>query len=319
VKPGNTADLAQQIHMFYGNPMAVLSDCLRGFLVAAPGHDLIAADFSAIEARVIAWLAGEQWKLDAFSAIDRGEGYKGAEDIYCATASAVLQRDVTKKDKEGRQIGKTCELAFGFQGGVGAWRKFDRSDTYTDEEVDEFKNAWRARHPRVKQHWYDLENAALDAVRNPMAKIAAGPKGRQVLYRLNGSFLWCRLPSGRALCYPYPRVEEIATPWGEPKMGLTYMYVDSLTKQWVRGPTYGGSLCENNTQAVARDLLAHAIKTLEASGYPVVMHAHDEAVSEVATGVGSVTEMERIMCVTPAWAAGLPVAAEGWRNSRYRK
>jgi DNA polymerase len=356
-------EIADNIRMFYGPPMGVLSDCLRSFIRAAPGKKLIVADYSNIEGRGLAWLAGEESKLDAFRAFDRKEG----PDLYLVTAAAIYGVPVSTLNKESpeRQPGKTCELAFGYQGGVGAYRKMESgavgAATFSDVEVDAFKKKWRAKYPKITQYWYDLEDAAVAAVRRPGSITEAGAPARQVKFRKSGSFLWAQLPSKRCLCYPYPelRVQWFARSPGKPalieeaeevilgtappvreirkikasekreyedagwetwqKDQLTFMGVNSLTKQWERQSTYGGSLCENLTQAICRDVLAEAMKRLDKAEYDIAFTVHDEIVCEVPEGFGSLVEMEQIMCELPVWAKGFPITAEGYSAKRYRK
>lgn len=299
---------AEDIDCFYGPPMTVVADCLRGFITAAPGHELIAADFSAIEARVIAWLAGEEKVLDIF----RTHG-----KIYEHAAAGIYGKKMETVTKDERQIGKVAVLALGYQGGVGAFQTMARGYgvKVSDTRADEIKSAWRDIHPKIVAYWYALEAAALNAVRYTGDTFTAGAKGREVKFKKKGSFLWCLLPSGRMLCYPYAKVVE-------GKFGndaLQYKSVNGLTRKWVDTDSYGGKLCENVTQAVARDLLAEAMLRLSQSGYKIVSHVHDEIVIEAPLQSVTVETIEQLMSEAPAWAAGLPLAAEGWAGKRYRK
>lgn len=317
VRQSNPKDAAGYVDALFGSPMEVVSSCLRGMICAAPGHELLAADFANIEGRGLAWLAGEEWKLNAFRAYDAGTG----PDIYKLAYAKSFNVPIESVTKDQRQVGKVEELALGYQGGVGAFQTMAKGYgvKIDDTAADTIKNLWREAHPRTKQYWYDLETAALRAVLDPGQTYSAGNK--PVRFKVKGSFLWCLLPSGRALCYPYPSIKAIETPWGEMKDCLHYMHVDGLTNKWEETHTYGGKLAENVTQAICRDLLAEAIKRCEAEGFPVVLHVHDEVVAEMSEGHDHETlaHFESICSEVPEWAAGLPVVASGWRGRRYRK
>jgi DNA polymerase len=304
--------ISNEISLFYGSPLTVISDCLRGFIVAKEGNDLIACDFNAIESRCVNWLSGEEFVLDIF----RGHG-----KIYEYTASKIYGIPIAEVDKDQRQIGKVAELALGFQGGKGAFQMMAK--TYgvkvDDEKAEAIKKAFRVSRPKLVSYWDAVESAAITAVLDAGRMVSAGPFERRVQFKKAGSFLWCQLPSKRVLCYPYPQIDELMTPWGTLKESLTYMSESPMTRKWERQKTYGGKLVENITQAIARDLLVEAFFRLEQKGYPVVMHVHDEIVSEVKEDFGSVTEMQKIMEEPPSWASGLPIAASGWRGKRYRK
>lgn len=335
------------VDILLGNPLHVVSNCLRSFITAAPGHELLTADFSAIEARVIAWLAGADRVLDVF---------RSGADIYCHEASGIYGRPINKKDNpDERQVGKVAILALGYEGGIGAfsamargygvdmapvcatlcdaappafveeardwsaqWLKINGPVLTPDAALasDLTKRLWRANNPEIVEFWRQLEDAAAAAIENPGSVQRAG---RYVKYRVSGSWLFCLLPAGRTLAYAYPRLEWKKTPWGADKRMIVFKGVDSMTKQWKEQTTYGGSLAENVTQATARDLLAEGMLRVEAAGYPIVMHVHDEAVAEVPAGTGNLHEFETLLSETPAWAAGCPVTAEGWRGERYRK
>lgn len=305
----------ESIDMLYGPKLAAISDGLRGMICATKGHDLISADYANIEGRVLAWLAGEEWKLDAFRAYDNGEG----PDLYLVAAARIYNVPVAEATPH-RQIGKVSELALGFGGGQGAFQSM--ASVYGVKvgiaEAEDIKTRWRDAHPETVAFWRALENAALNAVRHPGQIFSAGAEGRQCAFRMKGNFLFCQLPSLRLLSYPSPRIEKSVTPWGKEVDKLTFMSVNDKN-QWVRTDTYGGSLAENVTQAVARDLLANAIISLHTHKYLPIFHVHDEIICEVPEGFGNLAEYESIMCDLPAWADGLPVTAEGYRAKRFKK
>lgn len=304
--------IRDEIEICYGPPMSVISDCIRSFLMAAPKHDLIAADFASIEARVLAWLAGQESILNIF----RTHG-----KIYEHAASSIFNTPVDKITKEQRQIGKVAVLALGYGGGARAFALMGKNYGVhvTDDIADGIKMRWRGANRKIVSYWYDIENAARLAVSSPNSIHKAGASGREVRFKKNGSFLWCMLPSGRALCFPYAKISGSIDKNGVYRENLVYNWVSPTSLKFEEIATYGGKLAENVTQAVARDLLSEAMLRLEKNRYKVVMHVHDEIVCEVPEKFGSVEEMCALMCELPPWAKDLPVKAEGWRGKRFKK
>jgi len=325
--------------------MALASSAVRGCIVAPPGRKLVVADLSNIEGRVLAWLAGEEWKLQAFRDFDAGQG----PDLYklaYARSFGVAPDSVTK---DQRQIGKVQELALGYEGGVGAfltfaatygidleamaehaiagipphildeargaleWTRANKRPTFGLSDrawlvCDSFKRAWRYSHPAIVSFWKDLQETVVFAVSRPGATFTC----RKLKLRRDGAWLRVRLPSGRFLCYPSPQVDDAGK--------LSYMGTNQYTRKWSRLATYGGKCAENCTQAVARDVLAASMPAIEAAGYPIVLSVHDEILTEVPDrDEFSVGQLAAMMSVVPPWAEGLPLAAAGFEAYRYRK
>lgn len=296
------------IKLLYGDPMVAASTCIRAMIVPAPGYDFVCADYSSIEGRVLAWLAGEESALDV---------YRKGRDPYKVAAAAIYHVGYDAVTKPQRQIGKVAELALGYQGAAGAFNMMalGYGVSVPEAEVVRIVEKWRESRPATTQLWRSLEDACRDAVEHP-GKVTAF---RSIKMVVRGKMLAIRLPSGRCLWYANPRIEPKDMKWGGTKDVIAFDGVNSTTRKWGTQYLYGGLLAENVTQATARDLLVEGMFSVEAAGYPVVLHVHDELVAEVPEGFGSVEEFERLMCTLPAWAEGLPIKAEGWRGKRYKK
>jgi DNA polymerase len=306
----STGDYAH-VCSLYQNPLSVVGDCNRSTIVAGRGHMLIGADFGAIESRVLAWVAGEQWKLDAYKRFDATHDPR--DEPYCETACRIFRvpSGSYTKDSPERNVGKTCDLAFGYMGGINAWRKFE-PDRFTDEEVKTFNAEWRAAHPAIRRLWYNIDRAALTAIRERGRVVRIG----SVAFKSTGAFLLLKLPSGRKLSYPQPRAVGDAE-------RQHVVFADNAAGQFKdcrngQG-AYGGLWTENVVSGIARDLLAEAMLRIEAAGYPIVLHVHDEIVAEVPEGFGSTDQFTRLMTRKPSWALELPIAAKAWMGKRYRK
>ena len=299
VKAGRYAD----IEALYESTPNVLSELIRTAFVPRPGCRFIVADFSAIEARVIAWLAGEQWRLQVF---------RQGGDIYCASASKMFHVPVEKHGQNAhlRQKGKIAELALGYGGAVGALTAMGALEMgLAEEELPPLVRQWREANPHIIRLWAQVENAAMTAVREK-ARVRLG----RLTFHCRSGMLFITLPSGRKLCYVKPRIQ--TNRFGGD--GLTYEGVGE-SRKWTRIETFGGKLTENIVQATARDLLAEAMLRLRDAGLEIVMHVHDEAVLEVPIGHSGVEEVCALMAEAPAWADGLPLRADGYECRFYQK
>lgn len=305
------------LRIVYGSPNDTLSQLIRTAFVAAPGNVLIDADFSAIEARVISWLADEEWRLEVF----RTHG-----KIYEASASQMFGVPLERIKKGNpeyslRQRGKVAELALGYQGGVPAMRQMDTGKLLADlpdEEIKDIVDKWRNTNPKIRNLWYSFNDAAIRVIQNGGSlRVRCCTFARECDCIRGTTCMTISLPSGRKLYYVEPAVGE--NRWGGPS--ITYMGVNDKNK-WGRIETYGGKLVENVVQAIARDCLAQAIEHLEAAGLPVVFHIHDEVVIDTAafdTNDAMLDKVVKIMSTPIPWAEGLPLGADGWVGAFFKK
>lgn len=305
------------LRLCYGSVSDTLSQLIRTAFIASPGNVLVDADFSAIEARVISWLAGEKWRLDVF----RSHG-----KIYEASASQMFHVPIERIKKGNpeyslRARGKVAELALGYQGGVGAMRRMDTGhnlDNLTDDEVQDIVNKWRDSNSKIRDLWYSIDNAAVQVIQyGGCVNVNGLWLAREYDYNQQTYCFTITLPSGRKLFYISPEIGE--NRWGNPS--ITYMGVNDKNK-WGRIETYGGKLVENCVQAIARDCLAEAIEHLEAAGFPIVFHVHDEVIIDIRPFADDKTMLEqvkKIMSQPISWAPDLPLNADGWVGEFFTK
>ena len=291
------------IEALYGNTPDILSQLIRTMLIPKEGCEFIVADFSDIEARVLAWLAEEQWRLDAFT-----EG----KDIYCASASQMFGVPVVKHGINGelRQKGKVAELACGYGGGAGALISMGALDMgLKEDELPDIISSWRDANPEIVKFWYAVEKAAIETVKDHTDRTVG-----RIGFQFSANTLWIVLPSGRRLAYIKPKLQ----PNRFGRMALTFEGLGANNK-WTRGETYSGKLTENITQATARDLLAEAMRRMELTGLGIVGHVHDEVILEVPKGQYTVDDVCNIMNRNPVWADGLPLSSAGYTGNYYFK
>jgi DNA polymerase len=333
-----TRDL-DHVENVWGDSIKVMCGCLRGLFAAEDGKDFVCVDFSAIEAVSAACLARCQWRIDVFA------GHAKIYEESAARATGISFEEIMAYKKAHGQhhparatIGKVRELAGGYGGWVGAWKNFGADAFMTDEEIKADVLKWRAESPEIEHMWggqflwcgpgkwdyrpelFGLEGCAIQAIQFPGKCFSY----IDITYGMWDDVLYCRLPSGRFLTYHRPRLSSARDKLNRgPAYQITFEGYNSNSVKgpvgWFRMETYGGRLFENVNQAVATDIQSFALKNVEAAGYPLVMHTHDEGVAEVPEGTGSVEEMERIMAIRPEWAAWWPIRAAGWRHKRYQK
>lgn len=295
------------LEMMYDNPSDILSQCIRPTIIPKPGKKFIVSDFSAIEARVIAWLAGENWRLDVFNSHGK---------IYEASASQMFNVPIESihKGSELRQKGKVAELALGYQGSVGALKSMGALKMgLAEEELKPLVDTWRLSNSKIVQFWYTVENKVMKSIANrSTVKIKDNLKA---IYK--SGILFIELPSGRRIAYPKPRLVDHDKFPGRKK--IVFEGMNSTTKQWGWVDTYGGKLVENIVQATARDCLAYSMLQLEKEGYQIVMHVHDEVVIEIEEDRDDLRIVTDLMGQEIPWAKGLPLRADGYECSYYQK
>lgn len=299
------------LEMIFGEPAEIFSQLVRTAFIPSPGNRFVVSDFSAIEARVIAWIAGEEWRLDVF----RNDG-----DIYCESASRIYHVPVVKHGINGelRQRGKVAELALGYGGSVGAMKSMDTTGSVPEEEMGGIVQQWRRESPAIVRMWKECQNAAVSVI--------SGRQPRRVLQSLQGTtfykemvagtpVLFIKLPSGRPISFWDPKVMD-----SEMGPRVTYMTQNQTTKKWERAETYGGKITENIVQSVARDCLAEKMKQLTGQGYSIVFHVHDEMILDVPREDREAAKLvDKIMEEPIEWAPGLPLKGGTYECDFYRK
>lgn len=293
-----------KVEFLYDSIPDTLSQLIRTAFIPKEGNRFIVADFSAIEARVIAWYAGEQWRLDVFN--NNG-------DIYCASASKMFKVPVEKHGINGhlRQKGKIAELALGYGGSVGALMSMDKKKNIPEDELPGLVKDWRDASPHITKFWWDVDKAAKKAIRERTTVVLQF--GLKFIY--DPGVLFIQLPSGRKLAYIRPKIEP--GPYDKPI--ITYEGLQQTSKQWTTLETYGPKIVENIVQATARDCLGITMQRVEDKGFHIVMHVHDELICDVPKGKGTVEEICDIFGEPIEWAPGLPLKADGYECNYYMK
>lgn len=299
VREGHFEDL----QMLFGNTPGVLSELIRTAFIPKEGHRFIVADFSAIEARVLSWLAGEKWRIEVFQSHGK---------IYEASASQMFHvplEEITKGSPL-RQKGKISELACGYGGGVGALKSMGALEMGVEEhELQVLIDNWRRANPHIVNFWWEVDKMVIKTVKERTRTRTHG-----IVFTYKSGILFVTLPSGRDLVYVKPKL--MLNKFG--REGLTYEGIGT-TKKWERIETYGPKIVENIVQAASRDLLAEAMLRLDKAGFAIVAHVHDEVICEVPVGESSVEEVCRIMSESPKWSEGLPLDADGYECDFYQK
>lgn len=298
------------VEMCYGETAFVFSQLVRTAFVAPKGSRFVVCDFSAIEARVLGWLAGEQWRMDVFA---------NGGDIYCASASKMYHCNVVKHGENGhlRQRGKVAELALGYQGGVGAMKRMDTTGSIPEEEMQGIVDQWREASPNVVKLWNSVEHGARKAL--AMQRKESDPvsiRGGLLKFYVQNGVLFMVLPSGRRLAYWGAELKRMQ----DGRNHITYHGINQETKHWETAETYGGKLVENACQAIGRDCLAEAMLRVADMGYRIVMHVHDEMIVEAENeDTEAFRKISDAMGVTPSWAEGLILRGDGYETPFYKK
>jgi len=305
------AILSGTVEMLFDNPMEVAASALRGAICAPPGKRLVVSDLAGIEGRVLPWLCGFTDKVQKIA---------NGLDMYKVAAAGIYGIKYEQVDKARRFVGKVAELALGYQGGVNALQSMARAYgvEFGDETAQQTVNAWRDANKPIKRFWSTMQAAAIDAIGAPGAPQRCGRLTLQ--YHADLDFLTIKLPSCRAVCYYQPRLSDRLAPWGEYTKSINFIGTNQVTRQIECVDTYGGKLVENITQAVARDVLASNLPKIEAAGFQVIGTVHDEVITLVDEGSDlDHHRLSALLATRPAWAKGLPLAAEGYSSRRYQK